>query len=138
MFAPAEENRRSRPPTRRHGKWYLAVYWLCLLLLTHWPNLSPIRGEPQHLDKLVHFTLYCVLSGLAAAAFTSPGSPTAKWRMLAVLLVAIAFGLVDETTQPFTGRDFDWWDWLADILGATTGVLALGAWRRRQTSEYLG
>lgn len=122
---------RSRPPARRHGKWYLAAYWFCLLLLTHWPNPWPMRGEPRHVDKLVHFTLYCVLAGLAAATFSTPGSPNAGRRMLAVLLLAIAFGLVDETTQPLTQRDFDWWDWLADILGATTGVLVLCAWRRR-------
>ncbi len=135
MLAPAEENMRSRPLAPGRGKWYLTAYWLCLVLLTHWPNLSPIRGEPRHVDKLVHFTLYYVLSGLAAAAFTKPGSPTSVRRMLAVVLAAVAFGLIDETTQPLTGRDFDWWDWLADILGAATGVLTLSAWRRRHAGQ---
>ncbi len=130
MLAPAEKNLRPRPPARRGGKWYLAAYWLCLVLLTHWPNPFPMRGEPQHLDKLVHFTLYCVLAGLAAATFTKAGSPSTAWRLLGVLLLAAAFGLIDEATQPFTQRDFDWWDWLADCLGAATGVLALCAWRR--------
>lgn len=116
-------------------KWYLAGYWLFLVVLTHWPNPWPIRGEPQHLDKLVHFSLYCVLAGLAAGAVVKRGSPSSARRTLAVLMLAIAFGLVDEATQPYTGRDFDWWDWLADSLGAATGVLALLVWRRRNVDS---
>lgn len=120
----------SQPPARGRAKWYLAAYLLFLLVLTHWPNPWPNRGEPQHLDKLVHFTLYGVLAGLAGGALTRHGSTTTARNLLGVLLLAVAFGLADEATQPYTGRDFDWWDWLADSLGAATGVLTLSAWRR--------
>jgi VanZ family protein len=44
----------------------------------------------------------------------------------------MAFGLLDEATQPLTGRDFDWFDWLADILGAVTGLIVYEALRRRK------
>lgn len=110
---------------------YLAAYWLFLVVLTHWPNPWPNQGEPAHLDKLVHFTLYGVLAALAAGALARRGSRANTWAMLGVLLMAVAFGLIDETTQPYTGRDFDWWDWLADGLGAVSGLLLLSAWRRR-------
>jgi VanZ family protein len=39
-----------------------------------------------------------------------------------VLAAVIAYGLLDEFTQPWTGRDFDWFDWAADIGGATCGA----------------
>lgn len=121
----------SNPPARRRAMQYLAAYWLFLVVLTHWPNPWPNQGEPKHLDKLVHFTLYGVLAGLAAAALTRRGSHANVRPMLGVLLLAVVFGLVDETTQPYTGRDFDWWDWLADGLGAAAGLLLLSAWHRR-------
>ncbi|HEX7377272.1 MAG TPA: VanZ family protein, partial [Pirellulales bacterium] len=48
-----------------------------------------------------------------------------------VLLCVTAFGLLDEATQPFTGRDFDWFDWLADSVGALGGMICYEVVRRR-------
>ncbi|HEV3004962.1 MAG TPA: VanZ family protein, partial [Pirellulales bacterium] len=142
---------------RRWALRWFTGYWLLLITLTHWPNPWPHTHEPKHFDKLVHFSLYAMLATLALHALTVRsaenvllGAPrnTAKrvanrkgltaavssslrGHSLAVLLSATAFALLDEATQPLTGRDFDWWDWLADGLGAWSGVIAYNAWRLR-------
>lgn len=113
----------------------LAGFWLLLVILTHWPNPWPNSGEPQHFDKLVHFSLYGVLATLAVhvvtiRSVTYPRHLTLG-RNIDVLALVVAFALFDEATQPLTGRDFDWFDWLADSLGALTAIVLYNAWRLR-------
>jgi VanZ family protein len=161
---------RHKPPGSkyRHVIRWLIGYWLLLVALTHWPNPWPQKSEPEHFDKLVHFSLYAVLATLAVRAaslrwvgwdqqacerrpttlsgdrpprgYPAPGVGrlmlTEARRLMpfnatAVLLIVVAFALLDEATQPLTRRDFDWWDWLADGLGALSGVVAYNWWRLR-------
>jgi VanZ family protein len=123
-------------PTRRRAIACFVGYWVVLVLLTHWPNPFPGGSEPQHYDKLGHFGLYCVLAALAGEVVLSGrrigGYPIGGLaaRLAVVFVAVVAFGLADEPTQPLTGRDCDSFDWLADCLGATCGVLLAG-WRRR-------
>jgi VanZ family protein len=123
---------RMRGPMAR---WILGGYWLLLVLSTHWPNSWTFGGEPSYPDKPVHFLAYSVLAFLALAASRAAATSDRRrfWLVtLAIWFAVVVFGLVDETTQPLTGRDFEWFDWLADIAGATCG-LALGivCFRRR-------
>ncbi|MEX2561510.1 MAG: VanZ family protein [Pirellulales bacterium] len=112
----------------------LAVYWPLLLIATHWPRVDlPLQPRTLHLDKLVHFSAYLVLAALVALSL--PGRPLAATRrvwttMLALLALVSAAALLDEWTQPWTGREFEWFDWLADTAGAACGLL-LAARRRR-------
>lgn len=48
-------------------------------------------------------------------------------RSLCLLLFVSSIALLDEMTQPFTGRRFQWSDWLGDTLGAAL-ALVLYAW----------
>lgn len=119
------------PKTRRAVRWLIG-YWLLLVILTHWPSPWPNVHEPKYFDKVVHFSFYCVLASLALNALalrteTAPGA----MRCAVVLAGLVAFGLLDEATQPLTHRDFDWFDWLADSLGALTGIAAYNYWRPR-------
>ena len=125
---------------RRLLRWCLAAYWLLLVLGTHWPSeLLPGAGRDMPGDKRLHLMAYAGLAGLLAAVLTSrlDGSrpagrgmrQTVIWSIAAVA-IAVAFGLVDEATQPWTGRDFEWADWHADIAGAIVGAaVAAGAVR---------
>jgi len=116
---------------RRARRWLIA-YWLLLVLLTHWPNPWPHKGEPKFVDKLVHFSLYAALAWLALHAMTvRRGTLSPAVRCMIVFLVVVAFGLLDEWTQPYTRRDFDWFDWLADTVGAAAGIAVYYAWQRR-------
>ncbi|HET6879798.1 MAG TPA: VanZ family protein [Pirellulales bacterium] len=122
----------SRPATRKRARRWLTGFWLLLVALTHFPNPYPHRSEPQHFDKVVHFSLYAALAVLALRSLTL----AARWaspiaRCTGIFAAVVAFGLFDEATQPITGRDFDWFDWLADGLGALAGVACYEMFRRR-------
>ena len=130
-----------RPARARWPFVALACYWLVLCLATHWPNPWPAGGTPQYPDKLVHFTAYGILAFLAVFALgaccPSQNRRAWAWRSLAVLAAVIAYGLLDEFTQPLTGRDFDWFDWAADIGGAMLGGALSKIWlpRCRRNSD---
>jgi VanZ family protein len=107
--------------------WAALVCWACAIL---W--LSSLR--PQELpeaaflfwDKVNHFVAYAVGGWLAASAIRASRPRTGRTTVLilAVLLIA-TFGVLDEALQTLTpgrtGGDVD--DWVADVLGATTGAL---------------
>lgn len=121
---------------RRARRWLLG-FVATLVLLTHVPGrLLHGMKEPRHWDKVVHFGLYATLAILALRALAPRSAASEpRWaafaRCAGVLLCVAAFGLLDEATQPFTGRDFDWFDWLADGVGALGGMICYEVVRRR-------
>jgi VanZ family protein len=133
---------------RRLVRWFLAVYWVLLVVGTHWPqDLLPGKGRLAPSDKSLHFFAYAILAGLLAIVLTERRDPPriadqAIWPVwawsLVALAIAVAFGLVDEVTQPWTGRDLNWSDWLADAAGATAGAAIVATlrtlWRARATA----
>jgi len=106
---------------------------LLLVLATHWPNPWSPGSGPRYPDKLVHLAAYTVLAFLVVPVIrrlTSGNKDRFRVALVFSWVAVAAFGLLDETTQPLTGRDFEWFDWLADSVGAACG-LALGrAWFR--------
>lgn len=106
----------------------LAIYWPLLLFALHWP-IPLSRFPSNHSDKLVHVLLYGVFAFLAAGVIETQAGyfpwfarQRRAQRMLLVLLAVTLHGLCDEVTQPLTGRTFDWWDLLADMLGAVVAL----------------
>ncbi|HTT98291.1 MAG TPA: VanZ family protein [Rhizomicrobium sp.] len=95
------------------------LFWPAVALVT-WGELTP---SPPHLeahvwDKLLHFTAYFGLAGMAAWSLKS------RWAVLYAVLGLIAFGGLLEIVQGMTGRDADIFDELANTLGAISGVVA--------------
>ena len=125
MTVPVDAPRTARPAP--------AFIWAALILvLTSLPGrVVPAVGIP-HLDKVVHATLYAVLAALAARALWS----TQRRRALLVAAVcASLFGAFDEWHQQFIpGRSDDRYDWAADTIGASIGVLITAAARARRES----
>jgi VanZ family protein len=113
--------------------WALFVIWMGILFFfsssespKDMPTLLP------HQDKVIHFVFYaggaCALAGALARSFSLHGLPLV---VLTVLTLSLA-GALDEYNQQFVpGRKgMDPYDWAADILGATAGVLLLARLRR--------
>jgi len=121
----------------RRAHWYLGGYWLLLVLATHWPNPWSSGSGPRYPDKLVHLAAYTVLAFLVVPVvrrLTTGNKDRVRVAHVISWVAVAAIGLLDEATQPLTGRDFEWLDWLADSAGAACG-LALGrAWFRDRTS----
>ncbi|HEY1601651.1 MAG TPA: VanZ family protein [Pirellulales bacterium] len=116
-------------PGRRVATFTLAFYWLALITATHWPLEFLPRDKPLLAsDKLLHFSAYAGLAFLlslvvylrrreaASSLGLSFGTTACVWLMV------VASGLCDESTQPLVGRDFEWYDWLADSVGALCGL----------------
>ena len=98
----------------------LAAYWLLLFIGTHIP-----RGQMpaiHHSDKTLHFLAYAGLAFLLAWAFPKEAKrPLA--HVIGAWIVATFYGAADEITQLAVGRSADFWDWVADTLGAMAGLV---------------
>ena len=98
----------------------LAVYWLGLVTGTHLPRLP--QGVGGYDDKTAHYLAYAGLAFLLSWSW-SVRRPYFPKGLLFALGVAVLFGAVDELTQiPVPGRFGEPLDWLADSLGALSGI----------------
>lgn len=99
-----------------------------LLVVTLW-GASSLRMTPQipgggfeGMDKVLHFLIYGLL---ATALVRASGRSQHWWWGVGVVLVVSMTGMCEELIQsrnPF--RSFEWYDWLADSLGALVAVCA--------------
>ena len=100
----------------------LLVYWAALATGTHWPSYG--SGPPRYHDKTAHFVGYAGLAFLLSFVWAT----RRRWEprgMLLVLATTMTYGMLDELSQiPIPGRSGEFRDWVADLLGSTTGILA--------------
>lgn len=113
------------PPQR---PWYisrtfvLVLFWLPAFAATHTP--PPARPSPMVLnDKLLHFVGYGVLGLLVVWRLAGYSARPATVRLLLWYVILGVYGLLDEATQEFVGRSFEWSDWLANLAGALAGMM---------------
>src|SRR4051812_14758594 len=99
------------------------LYWGLLFTLTHLPP-SKIHEPTSLTDKQCHFIAYAVLSFSVGVTLmvTLPGR---RWIPLFVIALAMAYGAIDERTQPMFGRDCELGDWIADSLGSVAAAVVL-------------
>jgi VanZ family protein len=109
-------------------QWGPPVLWAAfILLLTSIPGSDiphvgflSFRGS----DKLVHATMYAIFALLATHSLLRAGRPLRQVVVMVMLGIAL-FAAMDEWHQQFIpGRSMDLFDWLADLSGATIGILA--------------
>ena len=116
-------SRRSmfRMTTIRFTTCCLIVYWLVLFVATHLPRHS----MPKFLvwDKLLHWGAFLVLAFLIACV--NPVRGRFHRHFWFVFGVTTVYGIADELTQQFTpGRVCDFWDAVANSIGALSGLIA--------------
>ncbi len=95
------------------------LFWPAIAVVM-WGELtpSPPSFESHVWDKLLHFTAYFGLAGLATLALKS------RRTLVYAVLALIALGGALEIIQGMTGRDAEWGDELANTLGAVSGAVA--------------
>jgi VanZ family protein len=98
----------------------MGAAWLFPLALAVvvWGELKPSAHGPEGWDKVLHFLAYFGLAGLATVAVGRLRA--ALWAGLALA----AFGGALEIVQAFVGRDAEWGDELANVIGVCAGVAA--------------
>ena len=128
-------------PQLRFRLWsaVAGAYWCALASLTHYhdaPAITPDFLEETIADKVFHgsaFAVLAILLALAAAAWCEvrnfAASRATRRAALFALVLASLYAVVDEFTQPLTGRRFEIGDLGVDLLGAVCGVLLFRAWR---------
>jgi VanZ family protein len=114
----------------RRYRW-LALGWAAAIFV-----FSSIPGQKlpmpvgiDYFDKLVHALVFAVLGYLSARALR---------RLPLAVLVAVAWGVLDEVHQTFTeNREPSVYDALADAIGVVLGA-ALAHWllRRRRSHGH--
>jgi VanZ family protein len=108
---------------RRATVAFVAVVLLSVVVL--FSPRTPSEQAVQHLDKLVHGSLFAVLAA------------TTWWRFAAHragLLAVLAYAAASEVIQwlLIRGRDGDVRDVAADTVGALLGWVVVSRWARRE------
>ncbi len=102
----------------------LTVAWFAA---THVPQPAAARLNIFESDWLAHGSGYLVL-GACWMLYVWFRFPASLLRSSLLLWAAmIAFGAMDETTQPIVGRACSLSDWISDAAGAAAGVAGMGA-----------
>ncbi|MDX6767234.1 MAG: VanZ family protein [Candidatus Methylacidiphilales bacterium] len=90
-------------------------FYALILILSSIPGSQIPHTDLTFGDKIIHFGVYSILGFLLARTGFAP---------LAMIALGMALGGFDETYQAFTpGRSPDVFDWVADALGITCGVV---------------
>ena len=96
--------------------WSALIFVLLMIPSSQLPSerLIPI----PYFDKIVHFILFGVFAYLWNNFLSQLKFFAGLVKRLGMILFAILiYGLFLEFLQLYTGRNFDWWDLMADGLG---------------------
>lgn len=103
--------------------WLLLIRAAALVATaaTLWLAFKTPGGEGQWIpgDKAGHFLSFYVLTLLFCLAL--PRTP----RLAIAVLLLVGGGAI-EVVQGFVGRDADWKDWIADLMGVAAALLPMG------------
>jgi len=106
------------------------AYWIALFVLTHLPPKEVPKANVS--DKLVHLVAYFILGIFLHTALS-------RYRSTAihVLWILMAYGALDELTQPLVGRSCELADWCADVAGGAAAVVVMAAvaWTARRSGN---
>lgn len=111
--------------------FWLFVLWMALILYL---SFAPLKDWPQpgifqklYLDKVVHFTMYALLSFLLLRSiFQQQLKHTPRYAtIITSLIFSAGLGIAIEVLQPvFTMyRKFELMDMVANAVGAIAGVI---------------
>jgi len=101
----------------------LLIYWPGLFVLTHMPIPEQVR-QAEVSDKSLHLVSYLILVFLVWFAINP--DKKVRWRKSRVWWVfaaIIAYGVIEEVVQGYTGRSCDFMDLAADAVGTAAGLV---------------
>ena len=116
-------------PSQKTVRLIWIAYALALLTATHWPMLTIPAGPVSRMDLVIHFLAF----GLWTLLFYHSGWIAKKHcpirRIVWTGIIAAAFSVFDELTQPMFSRVADISDLAADIAGILVMCLVIAGTR---------
>jgi VanZ family protein len=113
--------------------WAVIIFWLSSL--TALPHIKvPIIGA----DKLAHMSVYFVFCWFSRRAlfFQNASQFIKKWSLLGAFVLTCLYGYFDEVHQLYVpGRTYDYFDMLADAIGASFFVILFSFYNRRKERQ---
>lgn len=110
--------------------WSIAMplCWAVVVCVLH---LMKVDIDPDkqrlipHLDKIVHFGMFMTLAFLLFRSMLFHRMRSGLKTMIITAVICLSYGALLEFLQSLSGgqRDGDIYDWLADLIGTTTGIL---------------
>ena len=101
---------------------------ISLLLLVPGKNLTEVGLDIPHLDKLIHFVMFSGLSFLFLSYWNKRKKIVNRKIKMTVIISFSIFGVLIEVVQEvfISGRYFDVWDIVANVIGVIVGVILRG------------
>jgi VanZ family protein len=115
----------------RHFAPLIWLVGITYLSTAHVSALPSIRFEAS--DKVGHFGAYALLGGLMYWSWRPEKAYSRRFVWICVLIGG-GYGVFMEWVQGtfFPNRAFEYYDMLANLLGALTGTLAMAWWVHRK------
>jgi len=110
--------------------WFFVIFYLLIMPGKKIPH-GGIFGIPNF-DKLVHASLFGMQVLLAGFPFVKSATAS-KVLLLKISVAAVLYGIAMEFVQKYftTDRAFDYWDMLADAVGALAGYWCIIFWYKK-------
>jgi len=107
------------------------IYLAIAFTLTHTPP-GEVDLVPSFLsDTILHAVGYTILGALSIW-LVATNRRGLTWPVIVITFLGLlAYGALDEGTQPWVGRSCELSDWLADAAGAFVGILLAVMLHRR-------
>jgi VanZ family protein len=113
--------------------WAVIIFWLSSL--SSLPHIeTPIIAE----DKLAHLSVYFLFCWFSHRALFFQISSTVlkRWALVGAFLLTCLYGYFDEVHQLFVpNRSYDYYDMLADAIGAILYVILITVLNRRKRRQ---
>lgn len=106
----------------RYSLLWLSLGWLAVIAVVTLSLITlptQLIVEFRYADKFQHIIAYGVLMGWFVQIFHS------RWALTIHALVLLIMGVALEYLQAHTGRMFDYYDMVANLIGVGTGLLLL-------------
>ena len=115
------------------SRFTLRFFWPALALVatlafaSSFDSSGPDGPDLPHFDKIAHFFVYGLMGTLWFRWIK--GDLRSVLRFVAAVALSLSFGVVDEWIQSHNPqRTTDLLDWVADSLGALTGIFVYRNW----------
>lgn len=97
---------------------------VAILILSTLPGDSSPNIEIEHLDKIVHFTMYAVFSAILNGYYVKTNELGFLKNGIATFLLASAYGILMEILQYYflESRSFEVYDIISNIIGSFIGI----------------